>query len=1251
MLASPEQVVREVGKRLAQPRLGKDALVKLLKQAESALSEFSQSSSLQDALHGLSKSLAQTTLLNHKDKDVKLLVAVCFIEVMRVLAPDPPFSDEIFKEIFRLFISIFADLAESSSPYLTRRMKILENVAALRCSVIMLDIGCEDLVLDMVKIFFSAVKQDLQQSVCQAMLSILTQILNEKVTQPVVDVILRNLVKEDKGASHKLAVDIIQNCADKLEPIIRNFLSSCIFNTDLPANELRKIHHKVILEIFQCAPHMLFAVIPNLTHELLSDQVDIRLKAVHLIGRLLALSNLRFAQENMLVFTEFLKRFSDKSAEVRIAAIDAAKACYMDALPGDEAQKILESLEGRFLDFDDKVRIRAVHTVCDLAISNLSSFPPEVILQATERLRDKKVSVRKNAMHKLLELYRDYCEKCSKGTARVNSHYEKIPAKVIVLCFDKDSESFRPQNMELIFAEELFPLSLSPKDRAIHWIEFFSYFEPEHIKALNTIFSQKRRLQQEMQAYLSLRAKKEEPSDEIQKKICASFRKMSTCFADTSKAEEYFANLHRMKDNNIFKDLTELINEGTTFAKGRFTRVVAMVFPLLFRGSEEYLLELFSEESVLINEKTLQMLAHLAKSLHHVSIDFSNVVYPLLEKKCIEGTRAESKFAINAIASLHSPNDKIAKLCKKVVGRLNDNHNIPTLLQSLGSILEHSPSIDELDNRQIINSIQDILLSTELISTSGQSSLNNNSACSFSCTLKIYCLKALVKSCFPRSTAHARINNVLGMLLKFEKGLFQDIALCDDDMPYLKLAAGKSVLRLATRWDSHISPELFRNTLLMARDPSHDVRKSFICKLYGLLKKRVIPIKYVCAFALASTEFSRDVRTEEQRRYFVHQNRASKDSIVDNPAYAVVYLIHTLAYDRRFPSKYCENDTSFPEFCSPLFVMLRELVEIDGINRNENGPATSSVTVLSGIFRAILKAEDPTDSEITPKLHILSKIGLLTVKELDKHCKMSDSPRHILLPSSYYRLSGSERKTDECSQGDFISDSLVKRIIKAHEPCNHKDNTKCSVPAERVSNESAPEREVYSSLSKSVGQNANGCDKGKGTKNSVPGEALSKKKDQSANNSLDKEKLSSCGSAGTKLSSPGSSGLAREADSRDCISLLDNQNHPVSICSTLVATASKADHDYCRQTMDIHKFHPRECAMASHISTYSSDVEDAGDCDDNFVNPPLSNNKTADLKKKGKRTLELTKGHNSSGVTGVGIGDNVRRTRARKLQV
>ena len=64
-----------------------------------------------------------------------------------------------------------------------------------------------------------------------------------------------------------------------------------------------------------------------------------------------------------------------------------------------------------------------------------------------------------------------------------------------------------------------------------------------------------------------------------------------------------------------------------------------------------------------------------------------------------------------------------------------------------------------------------------------------------------------------------------------------------------------------------------------------------------------------------------------------------------------------------------KSDVSYAFLCfvdSPLCVMLRELVEIDSFNRTEHGPTISSVSVLSGIFRAIQKAEDPSDSEITP---------------------------------------------------------------------------------------------------------------------------------------------------------------------------------------------------------------------------------------------------------------------------------------------
>lgn len=58
------------------------------------------------------------------------------------------------------------------------------------------------------------------------------------------------------------------------------------------------------------------------------------------------------------------------------------------------------ALEGRLLDFDDKVRTQAVSVVCDLAKSNIRPVPPEMLAQAAKRLRDKKVLV----SHKSLKI-------------------------------------------------------------------------------------------------------------------------------------------------------------------------------------------------------------------------------------------------------------------------------------------------------------------------------------------------------------------------------------------------------------------------------------------------------------------------------------------------------------------------------------------------------------------------------------------------------------------------------------------------------------------------------------------------------------------------------------------------------------------------------------------------------------------------------------------------------------------------------
>jgi hypothetical protein len=58
---------------------------------------------------------------------------------------------------------------------------------------------------------------------------------------------------------------------------------------------------------------------------------------------------------------------------------------------------------------------------------------------------------------------------------------------------------------------------------------------------------------------------------------------MATFFLDTSKAEVGFENLHQMKDN--VKDLVELINDRTTFAKGTLSALSVYKTTNLFNFS------------------------------------------------------------------------------------------------------------------------------------------------------------------------------------------------------------------------------------------------------------------------------------------------------------------------------------------------------------------------------------------------------------------------------------------------------------------------------------------------------------------------------------------------------------------------------------------------------------------------------------------------------------------------------------------
>ncbi|XP_030933146.1 sister chromatid cohesion protein PDS5 homolog A isoform X2 [Quercus lobata] len=1160
MAESAFQLVSEIGTQLGrQTRSGKDSLLKSLKQAANALSEIEQPSTSEaarklEAINNLevsTKPLRKAIvhgLLQHKDKEVRLLVAICISEIFRVMAPEPPFEDKYLRDIFKLIVSIFAELADTASPHFSRRVKILETIARYKCCVIMLDIHCNDLVLETFNTFFSVVRENHQRSLINHIISIMTHIINDdeeeeeaSQTRLVLDVILRKLVNDGKGApcaSYQLAVSIIQNCAEKLEPFICGFLTKCILDRDAVENELKEFYHEIIFQVFQCAPQILLAVIPNLTHELLTDQVDVRIKAVNLVGKLFALPKRHVAQHYRDLFLEFLKRFSDKSVEVRVSALQCVKAFYMASPSGTESHEVITALEDRLLDFDDKVRTQAVIVACDLAQSNLKFVPPKLISQTSERLRDKKIIVRKKAFHKLIEVYRDYCNKCSEGHMTISDHFEQIPCKILMLCFDKDCKEFRSQNMELVLAEDLFPVLLSVAERTRHWIHLFSLFTPLHVKALNSILSQKRRLQKEMQSYLALREKeKETSSEEMQKRIKTSFMKMAALFPDPSKAEDSFHKLNQMKDNNVFNSLALLLDElkivdaqtirdkflktvgdrhphfeflsslsskcshnifgsehiqcilehlsgnryGTKLLEASSAKLllaIISIFPSLLRGSEAQL-RMLIEENRKINDKLIEV---LAKAAPHISVKLSDI-YPILERVCREGSRIEAKFSVAAIAAFGGVSEQFvfSKLCKDLVVSLHAGQNIPTVLQSLGCVAQYSVSAFEAQDGEITSYIYEKIFRVD--SSDNINSYNDAFGCTSSCKLKIYGLKTLVKRFLPHQGTHARrqINELLDILSNMlQKGdAFDGIITCESDKAHMRLAAAKSVLQLSRRWDLHISPEIFRFTILVAKDSSLFVRRFFLDKMHKLLKEHVIPSRYACAFALGTSDCLKDLQDdsfkymaefikEYSREARICQNSSAQGgTITDYPAYIVVFLIYFLAHDTGFPSENCPEEEIYAQFCSPLFNLLEALVNATVVD-GDMDLVNDALLLLLSIFRAIKKAEDVVDARNTPRLHIIADFGFSFLKSLNHNdASSAHAPALILLPSSFFRAYSG------CLNQSPFNDCFIKKVVqmfKSHlslpitalpkhgRKCQEdntklaiiKSNTLCLAPSEKV---------------------------------------------------------------------------------------------------------------------------------------------------------------------------------------------------------
>ncbi|KAL2571387.1 hypothetical protein GLYMA_17G005500v4 [Glycine max] len=1081
--------LKELGSKLQTLPTSKDALVKLLKQATTCLAELDQSplTSTLESMKPFFNAIVKPELLKHQDRDVKLLVATCACEITRITAPEAPYSDEILKDIFQLIVGTFRGLSDTNGPSFGRRVVILETLARYRSCVVMLDLECDDLVNEMFRIFFAVVRDDHSESVLSSMQTIMVVLLEESedVREDILSILLSKLGCEKKGvnmASRRLAMNVIQQCVGKLEPIIKQFLLSLMSGDSKPVNSQVE-YHGIIYDLYCCAPQILSGVLPYVTGELLTDQLEIRLKAMNLVGDIISLPGSSIPEAFQPIFSEFLKRLTDRVVDVRMSVLEHVKNCLLLNPFRAEAPQIISALCERLLDFDENVRKQVVAVICDVACHALNAVPLETVKLVAERLRDKSLLVKKYAMERLTEVYRVACEKSS-DTVNPNE-FNWIPGKILRCFYDKD---FRSDIIESVLCGSLFPVEFSISDIVKHWIGIFSGFDKVEVKALEKILEQKQRLQQEMQKYLSLRKMSQDKDiPEVQKKIVFCFRVMSRSFADPIKAEESFQILDQLKDANIWKILTNLVDPNTSLHQARAYRddllkilgekhrlyeflntfsvkcsyllfnkehvktilleiiaqksaenaqrtqsclnmlvIVARFSPLLLRGSEEELVNLLKDDNDTIQEGVLNVLAKAGGTIREQLAVTSSSVDLILERLCLEGSRRQAKYAVHALAAITKDDGlkSLSVLYKKLVDMLEDKTHLPAVLQSLGCIAQTAMPVYETRENEIVEFILNKILKSDSKEDNMKTSWDDKSDL---CMLKIYGIKAFVKSYLPVKDAHIRPNidsllDILRNILLYGE-ISKDLKSSSVDMAHLKLASAKAVLRLSRLWDHKIPVDLFHLTLRVSEISFPQAKKIFLSKIHQYIKDRLLDAKYGCAFLFNIFGSKPDEFAEDKQNLFdiiqmYHQLKARQlsvqsdaNSLITYPEYILPYLVHALAHNSCPNVDDCEDVGAYDDIYRQLHLILSMLLQREEDAKSEvtTDKEKELISTITSIFLSIKHSEDMVDTSKSKNSHALCELGLAITKRLvQKDVDLQGLSHLVSLPPLLYKASEKE---------------------------------------------------------------------------------------------------------------------------------------------------------------------------------------------------------------------------------------------------
>ncbi|KAI0336697.1 hypothetical protein GY45DRAFT_1315302 [Cubamyces sp. BRFM 1775] len=425
--------------KLVGKGLSTDQLLKKLKALHQELAELDQEHVDVASLHPVRKELINASILLHKDRGVKAYAACCLADLLRLYAPDAPYTQNELRDIFQFFFrQLINGLKGPDAPYYNEYFHLLESLSTVKSVVLVCDLPQGDeLMVDIFRDFFGLVRRDLAKKIELFMADILIALIDECQSLPseVLEIIMAQFM--DKNArmdqpAYRLAVQVCKATADKLQRHV------CQYFTDIIVDQAREERyeevqtaHNLIQQLNRACPSLLHNVVPQLEEELRVEQVQLRIMSTQTLGEMFADKHgMDLVNKYPSTWAQWLARRNDKTVTVRLTWIDAMKGVITN-LP-EVRKETDEALRHKLYDPDEKVRAALCKLIGQLDYETaLHHVSVELLEGIAGRGLDKKNTVRTEAFHAIGRLYSLAYPEIENNDPAAIKHFAWIPAKVL----------------------------------------------------------------------------------------------------------------------------------------------------------------------------------------------------------------------------------------------------------------------------------------------------------------------------------------------------------------------------------------------------------------------------------------------------------------------------------------------------------------------------------------------------------------------------------------------------------------------------------------------------------------------------------------------------------------------------------------------------------------------------------------------------------------------------------------------------